>query len=319
MRNPCCLTSVVHLCAGIPKVPRLPTSSGEFARLASGTYSPTTYPLCHMTIMLTSVGLLMVGLYAGCDNLAVDNKRTGFDLQEVNPGMGETVGLVNGIIQMDELIDSASANTRCLTPPISPSDIGPLNARLDHLLGQLGDGINRSNILDHVADLDTTDWARLDSAAMNVLRDDYQTLRVEYVAGCPEDAALREAAMEIFGEYAALISRLGSDGFEELIQDALNGQAIGPCEDACDQTRRNDKQHAYEQYAAVGAGCVAMTLVVPLGFALSLVCLTGNAMMLYANLNQAMLNNRTCSAKCTDEEGDPPAGVQSLLKSRRSL
>ena len=186
-----------------------------------------------------SVVLAALVIWAGCDSLVTPNSDEGLSsdvgliaYSYVEPGvLAELEEAIRTLaVQWEEAIES---NQACLYVPFDREDVDPLHDRLDQLLGQLGDGINRHNFWDHIADLNSTDWARLDSLAMNALLQDYRALRAPYDATCPQDKDLEDLANNIFAEYAEVIHGLGVDGWNQLVDSVLLDYATGKCKRRC--------------------------------------------------------------------------------------
>ncbi len=235
-----------------------------------------------MKFFLSTVSLLLLGLfiYTGCDSLFMpggDDLLSGNDVGvvawgEVDPSVLED--LEGAIRAMAVEIDAAyDDNPACIEAPLPRDDADALNDRLDQLLGQIEDDLNRDNFPYRIAELEPEDWLRMDSVALFVLLDDYIEFRASYEEGCPEDAELLEKAHEIFREYVDIIQDLGPDGWDQLVDTVLPDDGTDPCMKWCRKRLRKGVFRVTGRFLMQAALCTGADFINPL---VGIVCDAGN-------------------------------------------
>jgi len=170
-----------------------------------------------MRTFFTWTGLLVAVLlvYSACDS-GVDTLDDRIDTPPgdlieieaiVDPGFRDAVETL--AIQLYEDVYGPEAEQPCIAPPLDVPAIDEMNSRLDKLLGQLGEGINRHNIMEHVATMDSTQWAQMDSVAMRTLYNEYKDLQINAYSSCSAMDDIEDMAKDLFAEYAHIIREMG--------------------------------------------------------------------------------------------------------------
>ena len=232
-----------------------------------------------MRVFYSSLGLLILPLLVlvGCDYFGLTHSDTGPDVDpRLDPSLiafstADQQGLDGAIVEMYQAIQGHEIeNPACITPSYTREDVGDLNNRLDDLLGQLGDGINRDNFYDSIRDIDSTAWARMDSVAMNVLVQDVEeTLYGPEGADSPcaeADKELWEQTNIIFREHVDIIHSLGSAGFAARVEQVLSGYSADRCTRRCKKRYWLKSIGAIGGYTAAAAACTTISGGLAIGF-----------------------------------------------------
>jgi len=178
-------------------------------------------------------------IYSGCDDLGVNLDNDTIDTTQGDIGIDAVVVppdlelALLGFIEAVQLHIEESPPHLCISRPIEDveEEADAIGARVDSMLGKVQEGLTMENFYDRIEDLDSTDWARADSAAMRTLYNETKGLDV---FGCVENEEINTMADNIYAEYADILHNLGSGGLAELIDNlALGGTGVDACELTC--------------------------------------------------------------------------------------
>ena len=257
----------------------------------------------------TGVGLALAALLinAGCDYLGSDvndgSPNTGGAPGDVGiaiaaVGPGPIQGLQDAIIAMAVRVDEVVKNNEaCIAP--SP-DMDSVNARLDSLLGLLGDGINRHTFLDHFAEIDAAMWASTDSVAMAALAEDYRAIKEDRDRSCPENEELRRMANDLFAEYVDVINQMGLPVFLDMVRTTLVQPAQGKCERSCVWDWGWDQAGILGLQVVMSTGCIGLALIPGVGVVAAYACITGAAVWALSETNDAIDDLDDCLGECRE-------------------
>ena len=109
----------------------------------------------------------------------------------------------------------------CVSRPLDDvqEEIDAIGERVDSLLNTIQDGLNTENFHDRVADMDSTDWAQADSAAIQTLYN--ETKGLDAVACMGDSRDLEDMATNIYMEYTHIINSIGWNGLADLMNDIV--------------------------------------------------------------------------------------------------
>jgi len=179
-----------------------------------------------MKIFYKWLGLSMAVLlvYSACDSgVGGDNPIVSppIDYAKSGESYGKMGSIDDAIDALEDDLDEYLDNIPefCKNPTFTQTQLEDFDQRIDDVLSDLGPGINQHNLIDHIDDLDSTDWARFDTTKVAGIFSDFKDL---YPSVC---SMLHESIAEILvdweEEWGSVIETADDDDAVNKLQEAF--------------------------------------------------------------------------------------------------